>query len=88
MNPAFLQRNDLRLDYIRALAMSPDGQHAYAGRFVSDDQTPREPCGARLQSGHGAVLARRLYRDSDRPLPASYTTPLRRSPSRKLALLA
>jgi hypothetical protein len=39
MNPAFLQRNDLRLDYIRALAMSPDGQHAYAGRFVSDDQT-------------------------------------------------
>jgi hypothetical protein len=75
MTPTLLQRDDLRLDYIRSLAMSPDGRRAYAGRFISDDQTRENLAVLDIDPLTGAVLARRLFRDSDRPLPASYTTP-------------
>jgi hypothetical protein len=75
MTPTLLERDDLRLDYIRSLAMSPDGRRAYAGRFISDDQARENLAVLELDPDTGAVLARRLFRDSDRPLPASYTTP-------------
>jgi hypothetical protein len=55
--------------------MSPDGRRAYAGRFISDDQARENLAVLEVDPDTGTVLARRLFRDSDRPLPASYTTP-------------
>lgn len=75
MTTTFLQRDDLQLGHIMSLAMSPDGRRVYVGRHISDDQTRENLAVLTIDPQTGAVLRKQLFRDSDQPLPPSYTTP-------------
>lgn len=75
MAPITLQHLELELGNIGALALSQDGRQLFVGRHSSEDQA-RENIAVFTVDPQSATLSnKRLYRDSDQPLPPTYTTP-------------
>lgn len=75
MLPITLQHVELELGHIGALTLSPDGRRLYVGRHSSEDQARENIAVFSVDPQSGALSNKRLYRDSDQPLPPTYTTP-------------
>lgn len=75
MSPITLQHLELELGHIGALALSQDGRRLFVGRHSSEDQARENIAVFTVDPQSGTLTNKRLYRDSDQPLPPTYTTP-------------
>jgi len=76
-----LQRQDLELGHLATLTLNPSGERVYLGRFVSSAPGRENLAVLALDPRTGAITSKRLYRDSDQPIPpTSKTVPVPKRP--------